>query len=367
MGFYDGIGADGRGSSYEIARITQSPVVLVIDAKGASLSLLAALSGFLTFLPENHIRGVILNRCSPATYAALKPEAEKRFPGVRMLGFLPNLPACALESRHLGLVTAQEVQGLREKLRLLAEAAAESVDLDGLMQLAAEAPDVAYEAAQLPRFSEPVRIAVAQDAAFCFYYEDSLSVLRSLGAQMIPFSPLEDGALPQGLHGLYLGGGYPELYAERLSENRAMRKSIRQAVLGGLPCIAECGGFQYLTQSLRGLPMVGALPGKSFETGKLVRFGYLTLTAKRDNMLCRAGESIPAHEFHYWDSEQTGDGFTARKPSGRQWECGFATDTLYAGYPHFHFAANPAFAVNFYKACLKEKHSHDTVCKTGGD
>jgi len=153
---------------------------------------------------------------------------------------------------------------------------------------------------------------------------------------------------------------------EQLAENRAMRQSVKQALDRGLPCIAECGGFQYLTESLDGQPMVGALPGKSYETGKLVRFGYLTLTAKRDNLLCGAGESIPAHEFHYWDSEHPGDGFTARKPSGKQWDCAFSTDTLYAGYPHFHFAANPQFAVHFYRACLKEKHSHDAVCETGG-
>ena len=240
------------------------------------------------------------------------------------------------------------------------------MDLDGLLQLAAEAPDVVYEAAPLPRFSEPVRIAVAQDEAFCFYYEDSLAVLRELGAELVPFSPLTDGELPPEIHGLYLGGGYPELHAAQLAENCAMRQNVKQALDRGLPCIAECGGFQYLTESLDGRPMVGALPGKSYQTGKLVRFGYVTLTAKKDNLLCRAGDSIPAHEFHYWDSEQTGDGFTARKPSGKQWDCVFATDTLYAGYPHFHFAANPQFAVHFYEACLKEKHSHDAVCVAGG-
>jgi cobyrinic acid a,c-diamide synthase len=367
MGFYDGVGASGKASTYELARHTQSPVVLVVDAKGASTSLLAALSGFLSFLPENNIRGVILNRCGAATYAMLKQEAEKRFPGIRMLGFLPHLPACALESRHLGLVTAREVSGLQEKMRLLAEAAEQWIDLDGILQLASQAPDVAYEMLPLPRFSQSVRIAVARDEAFCFYYEDSLSVLKALGAELVSFSPLNAAALPQGVAGLYLGGGYPELYAERLSGNRSMREQVKRAIAAGLPCIAECGGFQYLTEALAGCPMVGALPGNSFETKKLVRFGYVTLTARKDNMLCRAGEQIPAHEFHYWDSERTGDGFTARKPSGKSWDCVFATDTLYAGYPHFHFAANPEFAVNFYKACLKEKYEHDAVCETGGD
>ena len=162
------------------------------------------------------------------------------------------------------------------------------------------------------------------------------------------------------LYGLYLGGGYPELYAAQLSENRSMCSSVRAALEAGLPCIAECGGFMYLTEAIGEHPMVGFLPGRCFDAGKLARFGYVTLTAERDNLLCRAGGSIPAHEFHHWDAEQTGDTFTAAKPFGRSWPCVFATDTLYAGYPHFHFYANPSFAVRFLDACRKGKHHAGT-------
>ena len=147
-----------------------------------------------------------------------------------------------------------------------------------------------------------------------FYYEDSLGLLRTVGAELVPFSPLSDSALPAGLDGLYLGGGYPELYAAQLSENRSMCSSVRAALEAGLPCIAECGGFMYLTEAIGEHPMVGFLPGRCFDAGKLARFGYVTLTAERDNLLCRAGGSIPAHEFHHWDAEQTGDTFTAAKP-----------------------------------------------------
>ena len=139
-----------------------------------------------------------------------------------------------------------------------------------------------------------------------------------------------------------------------------MCSSVRAALEAGLPCIAECGGFMYLTEAIGEHPMVGFLPGRCFDAGKLARFGYVTLTAERDNLLCRAGGSIPAHEFHHWDAEQTGDAFTAAKPSGRSWPCVFATDTLYAGYPHFHFYANPSFAVRFLDACRKGKHHAGT-------
>ena len=359
MGFYDGIGMSGEASSYALAEITNTPVVLVIDAKGASLSLLAELAGFLTFLPNNHICGVIFNRCSEMVYQLLKAEAEKRFPAVRMLGFLPYLPECKLESRHLGLITAQEVQDLQKKMRLLAESAEAHIDLDALLQLADMAKYVRYEENPLPRAAETVKIAVAQDEAFCFYYDENLRILQKLGAELVPFSPLRDPTLPEKIHGLYLGGGYPELYAETLSQNETMRNSVLKAIKQKLPCIAECGGFQYLTQSIGAFAMVGALPGKTFNAGKLTRFGYVSLQAKHDNLLCRAGDTVPAHEFHYWDSEQTGSAFTAQKPSGRTWDCVFASDTLYAGYPHFHFASDERLAQNFIRACLKEKHRND--------
>ena len=179
-----------------------------------------------------------------------------------------------------------------------------------------------------------------------------------MGAELVAFSPLSDKGLPEGVHGLYLGGGYPELYAERLSGNHSMLDSIRKALSGGLPCIAECGGFMYLTQAVGGRPMVGHLPGECFDAGKLVRFGYVELTAREDNMLCPAGGSIRGHEFHHWDCTHPGGSFTAAKSNGRSWSCAVATDRLYAGYPHFHFYANPVFAKGFYETCLKEKKNH---------
>lgn len=358
MGFYDGMGlTTAKASTYELAQITDSPVILVVGAKGASLSVLAVIQGFLSLCPDNHICGVILNQCTPPTYQVLSAEIRRRFAGqVRPLGFLPPVPDCSLESRHLGLVTAAEVKDLREKLQILAAQAEKSIDLEGILEIAGFAPSIDCDAVALPRFPEPVRIAVARDNAFCFYYEDSLEALTEMGAELVPFSPLTGQALPAGIHGLYLGGGYPELYAQELSENRSMRASVREALARGIPCIAECGGFMYLTERIGEFPMVGYLPGKSFDTGKLARFGYVRLKAKEDTMLCPAGEEIAGHEFHHWDCQYPGDSFLAVKASGKSWDCVVATKRLYAGYPHFHFYANPSFAVRFYEACLEEKH-----------
>lgn len=359
MGYYDGIGLSADASAYDLARATGTPAVLVLDGRGRALTAAAAVKGMRDFRPDSGIRGVILNRVSPMLYPRLK-EAIEGETGVTVYGYLPNLPGCALESRHLGLVTAAEVAGLREKLSALAAQAEKSVDIDGLLALAASAPalDAAAPALPPPVEGRP-RIAVARDKAFCFYYADGLELLETLGAELAEFSPLADESLPEGACGLYLGGGYPELFAGALAANAPMREAVRAAVAGGLPTVAECGGFLYLNRLLsdgegRDWPMAGALPGRAANTGKLGRFGYVTLTAKKDGLLGRAGTRLPAHEFHYWDSDAPGSDFRADKPqSSRGWDCAFHTPTLYAGFPHFHFWAAPAAARNFVAAARR--------------
>ena len=357
MGFYDGLGFDSAiASSFETAQITQTPVILVLNAKGSALSLLAQIHGFNTFLPDNYIRGIILNRCSPMSYPLMAKAIQEQFQGkIIPLGYLPEMPDSSLESRHLGLVTAQEVSNLSEIIDRLARQAEKSIDLDSILQLAQSAGTVQCDDIRIPRYTKKIRIAAAMDKAFCFYYHDDLDMLKEMGAEIIPFSPLNDRKLPEDIHGLYLGGGYPELYAEALSQNVPIKNEIRKLLEDGIPCIAECGGFMYLTQAITDYPMVGFLSGKCFNTGKLTRFGYIHLKSDKNDLLGIAGKSIPAHEFHYWDCEDPGSDYTAEKPSGKSWTCVHANETLYAGFPHIHFYAESSIAVRFYEACLKYK------------
>ncbi|MBR3397799.1 MAG: cobyrinate a,c-diamide synthase [Lachnospiraceae bacterium] len=361
MGFYDGLDITGtEASTYDVARVTDSPVILVVNARGAALSVLAVIRGFLDFCPENHVAGVILNQCSGPTYEVLKAEIRSRFEGrVQPLGYMPKMKDASIESRHLGLVTAGEITDLKSRMTLLAEQAEKSIDIDSVIRLAESACEISFEPVLFPAYDDPVRIAVARDEAFCFYYEDSIAALEEMGAEITAFSPLHDPMLPDPVHGLYIGGGYPELYAEALAENKSMRNSVLAALERHVPCIAECGGFMYLTKAIGPNEMTGFLPGSCYDTGKLSRFGYVELTSEKNGLLCRKGESIRGHEFHYWDCESTGEDFTAEKRSGKKWNCVFHTDTLYAGFPHFHFYAGPEFALNFYNACLKEKHRND--------
>ena len=359
MGYYDGIALTSQASAYALARATATPAVLVVDGRGSALTLAAVVKGLVEFRSQSQIQGVILNRVSPMLYPRLK-EAIEEETGVRVYGFLPPCPECAVESRHLGLVLASEVANLQSKLEQLALQVEKTVDLDGLLELGQSAPALNHQTLpQVERVAEKARIAVAKDAAFCFYYPDSLDLLERLGAELVPFSPLEDQELPADVGGLYLGGGYPELYAGALSENTSMRESIKKAVEGGLPTLAECGGFLYLHESLedeQGVPhpMVGVIHQPAVKTGKLQRFGYITMTAQQGGLLGEAGTKLPAHEFHYWESGNPGDAFYGQKPSSnRGWPCAYHTPTLYAGFPHFHLWGNVNAARHFVQAAAQ--------------
>ena len=204
-----------------------------------------------------------------------------------------------------------------------------------------------------------VRLAVAADEAFCFCYRETLEAFAEAGLEPVFFSPMADAALPKQIGGLYLPGGYPELHAEALSRNAALRDAIRSTVAAGLPTVAECGGFLYLGQSLQDVqgrvwPMAGALPGRGFQTPKLVRFGYAALSPMQNSMLFRQGETVPIHEFHHWDSTHNGTALCAEKPvSGKSWRCGFVSESLYAGFPHLYFAGRPQLARRFARAAIQ--------------
>ena len=343
MGYYDGLGGvSDTASAWHLADTLDLPALLVVRPKGASLTLAAELRGLLAFRTPHHIAGILLNDCKESLYKMLRPMLEKET-GLPVVGYLPPLPEAAIESRHLGLKTAGEIADLQHKIQILSDTAQKTIDWTRFATLFDRPAPAA-----VPRTVPPanVRIAVARDAAFCFTYAETLETLQENGAELCFFSPLQDAALPQNIGGLYLPGGYPELYAAQLAANTAMRNAIKTAVETGLPTVAECGGFLYLGQSLEGAdgktyPMAGILPGQGVKVGRLVRFGYATLTAHADSMLFAVGECLPIHEFHHWDSTANGSDFTATKSNGRSWACGFANAHLYAGFPHLYWAGTP--------------------------
>jgi cobyrinic acid a,c-diamide synthase len=358
MGYYDGVGDSTRASSWHLASETLTPVILAVAPKGAFLSLAAMVDGFRRFREDNMIRGIILNRCSESFYHKAAPMLERET-GLRVYGYLPELSEAALESRHLGLVTPDAVRELRRKIALVADQMENSLDMAGLVRLAESAPELTGSLpSPKPLEGAPARIAVAMDAAFCFYYRENLDLLRAFGAELVFFSPLRDKELPVGVGGLYLGGGYPELHAAELAANTAMRRSIGDAVASGLPTVAECGGFLYLQSRLADADgaeheMVGLLEGVGRNARRLRRFGYVMLRARRRNLLCGEGGEIAAHEFHYWDSDHVGDAFVAtRAANGDAWDCVVANENLFAGFPHVYFWNNPDMAQRFVGAAI---------------
>jgi cobyrinic acid a,c-diamide synthase len=362
MGYYDGVGGDTtQASSYEVACALEVPVVLVLDCKGAGLSLAAVVKGFLEYRENSHIKGVILNRTSSVMAERLKPAMEEL--GVHVYGYLPECEEGTLGSRHLGLVLPGESKGLKAQLHQLAMKLESTIDIDGLIKLAQEAKPLPAlqrglknQAVKVP-LGEEVLIGLALDEAFCFYYQENLRLLEELGAKLIPFRPVHDKKLPPGLCGLLLGGGYPELYCRELSENESMLREIKQASERGLPILAECGGFLYLhewleTKDQKTYPMAGIIKGKAFPAERLVRFGYIEAFPKVDIPLLKKDESIRGHEFHYWDSTNNGACMEARKPGGKKsWDCLHGEGNLLAGFPHFYYPSNPVFPKRFVESC----------------
>lgn len=362
MGFYDGLGGvSDRASAWHLADTLGLPVLLVVEPKGQSLTLAAELKGLVNFRTPSHIAGILLNNCTARMHALLAPMLEEET-GLPVLGFLPKLPEAVIGSRHLGLYTAAEVENLQQKLALLADTAEEHIDWPRLLALCEKEPPALPARAEMP--PARVRIAVAQDEAFCFTYAETLEAFRAAGAEVVFFSPLRDTALPENIGGLYLPGGYPELHAKELSENTSLLREIKQKIESGLPTAAECGGFLYLGQSLtdaegQSWPMAGVLPGEAKDAGRLVRFGYAALSADSDSLLFRAGESFPVHEFHHWDSTANGTALAAKKPvGGAAWRCGFVDEHFYAGFPHLYWAGTP-LPQRFAAAAENYRRDHD--------
>lgn len=360
MGYYDGVaGTTTQASAYDLASVTDTPAILIVNSKGMSMSLAAYIKGFAEYRKDSHIKGVILNQMSPMLYPRMKELLEKET-GLSVLGYVPKVEDCVIESRHLGLVLPDEIPQLRERLQKLARILEDTLEIDEILKLAADAPEVQAAEPQISfHLEKPVRIGVAEDEAFCFYYKDNFRLLKSMGAELVTFSPMRDVHLPENLKGLILGGGYPELNAKELEANASMREDVRRVLNDGMPCLAECGGFMYLHDEMEAMDgnsyhMAGVISGRAYRTQRLNRFGYVTLTQKKEVFGMNDMGGIPAHEFHYFDSENCGKAFHAAKPeSMRNWECIHGTETMLAGFPHLYYYGNPKVAEAFLKECMK--------------
>lgn len=374
MGYYDGVGGTTTmASSYELSRLTRTPVVLIVDAKGASVTLAATIRGIMEYKMDSRIAGVILNRVSPMFYSRIKRVIEAEC-GIPVLGYLPEDASFAVPSRHLGLLQPEELQAQKDWVETVAEAVEKTVDINGILTLAAQRTDSETGCAERRiedetmqgettrkndrnedgyRFPPGYRIGVARDAAFSFYYRENLCMLEDMGATIVNFSPLADAELP-AVDALIFGGGYPELYAKQLCENSSMRESILQALESGMPCHAECGGFLYLGKSLADeegnvYEMVSFLDGAGFRTERLQRFGYVEL-APQDADAFAVNTVLRGHEFHYWDSTDCGDACLAWKPLSKQktYPCMVKKKATFAGFPHLYYAGAPEFFFHLF-------------------
>ena len=360
MGYYDGLaGISPKASAYDVAKITKTPAVLIVNAKGMSLSAAAFIKGFVEYQEDSQIRGVILNQVSSMMYPRLKQIIEEEL-SIKVYGYVPVVKDCVLESRHLGLVMPEEIVDLQQKLMELAEILEKSVDIDGLLELAEHAEELPVQESPVAYHTgRKITIALAKDEAFCFFYQDNLELLEEMGAELVPFSPIHDKKLPEHIDGMLFHGGYPELYAKKLSENKEMLAAVCAAVQTGIPYMAECGGFMYLHQEMEDMeghswPMAGVIHGKSWRTPRLTRFGYITL----EDGTC-FGEhvgAIRAHEFHYFDSDRCGEAYTAKKPlSSRSWKCIHSDGQGMSGFPHMYYYSNLRVPEQFLRACEERK------------
>jgi len=368
MGLYDGSrSAREDGSTAHMAKLLKAPVILVVDTKGMSRSVAAVVSGFERYDKHLQLPGVILNRVgSKDHYAWLKQVIEEKS-RVRVLGYLPQDETVRIPERHLGLLTTKENRLDRTFIRRITNLVERHIDLDRLVRMAlpvASSPILSAPAQAGCDAHDPVRIAVAHDKAFCFYYQDNLDLLRHWGAQLAYFSPMSDTSLPDGVNGIYLGGGYPEVFAADLAANRELLKEIKQFADRGGAIYGECGGLMYLGKYIKGFDkktykMAGLFPFTTVMHNKLTDLGYYTVTSRKSTILTRRGDTAKGHQFRYSSIEgmpQSSDRvFSLRKNRGSKVQReGFAFKNVLASYVHLHFGSNSTLAQRFVASCKKK-------------
>lgn len=367
MGFYDGHSVHKKvGSTAHLSKILEAPVVLIINGSGISTSAAAIVHGFKTFDPNVNIAGVIINMVNSQRHYDILKEAIEDMAGVKCYGYLKKNPEMNLSSRHLGLIPSYEVDALKEKIDLISDMMDETIDFDGLLALGQEAPIIETEKLEVEKIVD-LTIGVAMDKAFNFYYKDNLDMLEALGAKLVHFSPLEDEKLPEGLDGLYVGGGFPEIFAGELSANKSMLASVKDYIEGDMPVYAECGGLMYMCQSIvdlegKSYEMVGVIENTSTMTGRLKRFGYVEASLNEDTIIGKSGTAFRAHEFHRSELSVCDDDhmqYDVEKDRGngdvKRWNCGYSYKNFLGGYAHIHFYNNLELPVNFLKTCQRIK------------
>ena len=353
MGLFDG----GEGSAAHLAKTLELPVILVIDVRSAAESVAAVAHGFATLDPGLRLAGIICNRVGSDKHRQMITEAITTHCDLPIIGFLPRNEAVSIPSRHLGLHMGEEHPLQGEGLEQLIGLIENHLDLDLLLQIAGQRGTTALPAAAAPLVAPGplVRIGVARDAAFCFYYEDNLDLLREAGADLVFFSPLKDGALPPELDGLYLGGGYPELHAPTLSANKGLREQIRGFAEAGRPVYAECGGFMYLCASITDqegacFPMAGLYPFAARMQPRLRSLGYRQPSVVQDCLLAPRGTVLHGHEFHYSTIENS-ESFPFAYQLADGGSEGYLRHNTLAGYIHLHWGRTPEAAARFVQAC----------------
>lgn len=347
MGFYDGISFTEEASAYDISRVTNTPVILIVDIKGRANTVNALIKGMLEYR-KNNIRAVILNRVNELSFLKYKEMIEREL-SVLVAGYIPEMKGCELESRHLGLVTAEEMDSINEIIDNISYTLEKTIDLDLLLSIASSAYDLEYDKIEIDR-KYSCRIGIASDKAFCFHYADNLRVLRDLGAELVYFSPVADKSVSDDLDGLIFYGGYPELYKKELSSNIQFIGSLRELYKKGIPLIAECGGYMYISNSIDEVGMVSLLDCNSYMKNRLQNFGYVFVKSRKDSMLLKKDELIQAHEFHYSVMDNESNDCEIIKAKGvKKWEGVYLSDHVYAGYPHLYFLSNIEIAERFLR------------------
>ncbi|TAK31634.1 MAG: cobyrinate a,c-diamide synthase [Chloroflexota bacterium] len=372
MGLYDGHGdLDDEGSSAEIARLLNVPVILVADVGKVASSAAAMILGYQQFDPRVRIAGAILNRVGSPSHLRWIQEPLERKVKVPVVGHLPKNAQLHLPERHLGLIPAAESVTLAESLARIRSQVEVTVDVDAILAIARGAGPLRTQDAPclFPGTDVETRatIAVARDEAFSFYYQDNLDLLTAWGARIVPVSPLRDRGLPPEADGLYIGGGFPELYAADLADNTSFLSSIREAAQRNMPICAECGGLMYLSQGIADKEghrheLAGLVPGWSIMQRQRVRMGYVTAEVLRDNPLARQGERLRGHEFH-WSTLEGQLAAPAYHLEGKDPRPeGHAVGNLLASYVHLHFGAHPETARRFVDACSEWRETGGSKC-----